>query len=210
MKIISLFKNVCIFLLTNFGPLVGFYLVNMLFGFKTAVLVSIGLVFIELIILKMKKQKITSFFYFSSAIIIVFGIADLFIKQPFFFKFEATLTNLFFAVFFGMSLFKEKSIVQEFAEMQKRTSEQQNPDKQFFFKVFTIFWCLYFITKAVFYLWINLNTSLDEGLIIRMVVGKLSFWIMMFVSIGLPKQIWKAFEGLKLFPSQRENRISKI
>lgn len=104
----------------------------------------------------------------------------------------------------NQSLFKEKSIIREFAELQEQTSlEQQNPDKRFFFGFLMIVWCLYFVFKSTFYLWINWNTSLEEGLLIRMIFGKLSFWIMMFVSIGLPRQIWKLLEKMRLFPYQR-------
>ena len=102
---------------------------------------------------------------------------------------------------------KEKPIIQEFAEMQKRTSEEQSPDKKFFFRFFTILWCGYFILKSAFYLWIGFHSTLEEGLMIRMLVGKVSFWIMMFVSIGLSKQIWRIMEKLELFPSQRKANI---
>jgi len=200
----NLLKNIIKFITSNFGPLVGFYFVNHYWDFKAAVIVSAILIISEFTFLKIRKQSISSFFYFSSAIIIGFGIADLFVQEPYFFKFEATLTNLFFAVFFGLSLLKEKPIVQEFAEMQKRTSDEQSPDKLFFFRFFTILWSGYFILKAAFYLWINFHTSLDEGLLIRVLVGKVSFWIMMYISIGMPKQIWSTLEKFRLFPSQRE------
>ena len=135
--------------------------------------------------------------------LLLFGIADLFIKEPFFFKFEATLTNLFFALFFALSLLKDKPIVQEFAEMQKKTSNEQTPDKLYFFQFFTIWWSVYFVIKAAFYLWLNFNTTLDDALIIRMLVGKVSLWLMMFISIGMPQYIWKVLEFLKMFPSQK-------
>lgn len=199
-------KRLFIFIFSNFGPLVGFYLTNQIWGLKAAVLASVILVVAEFFWLKSKKEKISSFFYFSSTLVIVFGMLDLSIQEPFFMKFEATLTNVFFAVFFGISLFKEKSIVQEFAETQKRTSMEQSQDKKFFFRLFTAFWCLYFVVKAVFYLWLNFNTSLNEGLLLRLVIGKISFWIMMFISIGLPRYNWKFLEKMKVFPSQKINR----
>ncbi len=197
--------NIVKFIFLNFGPLVGFYFINHFWNFKVAVAVSIFLVFAEFFILKFKKLKISSFFYFSSLIIILFGVADLIVQEPFLFKFEATLTNLFFAVFFGLSLFKDKSIVQQFAEAQKRTSADQSEDKRFFFKFFTLIWSSYFTVKAFFYLWINFNSTLSEGFVIRMIVGKVSFWLMMFISIGLPMQIWKIMEVFKLLPSQRKS-----
>ncbi len=202
-------KNTTRFLISNFGPLIGFYFVNHFWGFQMGVVVSIALVIIEFIWLKLKKLEIGRFFYFSSAMILCFGIADLVIQAPFFIKYEASITNLIFAVFFGSSLFKEKSIIQEIAESQGRTSTESSVDKIFFFKLFTLFWCLYFVGKAAFYLWLNSVSTLEEGMIIRLIVGKLSFWMMMFISIGLPRKIWKLFERLKIFPSQRAVHLSK-
>ncbi len=49
-------KKLIVFILTNFGPLVGFYLVNQFWGFKEAVIVSI---------------------------IFIFGVADRVIQEPF-------------------------------------------------------------------------------------------------------------------------------
>ena len=196
-------ESITTFILANFGPLIGFYLANYFWGLKAAVSVSMVLAIAEFFLLRSKNKKISVFFYFSSAIVVLFGLADLIIEEPFFIKFEATLTNLFFAIFFGMSLFKEKSIVQEFAEAKNRTSEEQSEDKSYFFRLFTAVWCLYFVIKAVFYLWLNFNMSLNEGLILRMIIGKMSFWVMMFISIGLPAQVWKILEKFKLFPSQK-------
>lgn len=196
-------KSLTKFILSNFGPIVGFYFVNQFWGMKAGVIASIFLVVAEYFWLKFKNEKVSTFFYFSSGMIIVFGAIDLIIQKPFFIKFEASITNLFFAVFFGLSLFKDKSIIQEIAETQKKTSEIQSEDKRFFFKCMTAFWSIYFVVKSIFYLWINLNTSLSEGLIIRMIVGKVSLWIMLFISVGLSRQIWKLFEKLRLFPSQQ-------
>ena len=203
-------KQIIIFIMSNFGPLVGFYVVNAIWGFKAAVIISILLVFTEFFILKYKNQKMSSFFIFSSLIIIVFGIADLIIQEPFFFKFEAPLTNLFFAIFFGISLFKEKSIIQEFAEARKDVSIEQTADKKYFFKLFTIFWCSYFLIKAVVYLCLSFYTTFDQAVILRMIVGKVSFWIMMFISTVLPRQIWKIMEYFKLLPSQMEMKVNAV
>ncbi len=191
------------FVISNFGPLIGFYVINQFWGFKAGVLASGALVFIEYFWLKSKKQKIGTFFYFSSGMILIFGGMDLYLQEPYFMKYEASITNLLFAIFFGMSIFKDKSIVQEFAETQGRTSSETSGDKSFFFKMFTVAWTLYFLMKAFFYLWLSFNTSMSEGLVVRMFVGKVSFWLMMLLSIGFPKKIWNLMERLRLFPSQR-------
>ncbi|MGZ3771438.1 MAG: septation protein IspZ [Bdellovibrio sp.] len=194
------------FLFSNFGPIVSFYIINHFCGYKVAVLISILLVVAEYIWLKWRNQKIHFFFYFSSGVILFFGAADLLIQESCFIKYEATFTNSLFAVFFGMSLFKEKSIIQEFAETQGRTSTESTIDKSYFFKFLTAAWIVYFLAKAFFYLWLNSLLSTDEAIISRIIIGKVSFWIMMFLSVGIPKKIWSLIERLGLFPSQHSRR----
>ena len=197
------FKKILSFLISNFGPLIGFYLVNLFWGFQTAVVVSIGLAAAEYVWLKLNKRKIDAFFYFSSGIIVVFGLLDLYIETPFFFKLESSITNLFFAAFFGLSVFNEKSITQIFAENQNRTTADNSDDKRFFFACFTLFWAFYFLVKALVYLWLNFNLEFENAMILRLILGKGSLWVMLGISILLPKQIWALMEKARLFPSQR-------
>ena len=192
------------FLLTNFGPLIGFYLLNNIWGLQTAILGSMGIVVAELIWIKViRKGKVSSLFLFSGAIVFVFGALDLWLQQSLFFKLEAFLINLFTAVFFGLSLRNEKSLIQELAETQKRTSSDQSEDKRFFFQLLTIFWCLYFIAKGFFFLWLNFTTPMNEALLLRMIIGKVSFWIMLFVSIWFSRPLFRLLEQRQMLPSQK-------
>lgn len=197
------FKRILSFLISNFGPLIGFYLINLFWGFQAAVIVSIMLAVVEYIWLKLNKRQIDAFFYLSSGIIIVFGTLDLYIETPFFFKLESSITNLIFAIFFGLSIFKEKSITQIFAENQKRTSTDNSDDKRFFFACFTLLWTFYFLVKAITYLWLNFNLEFENAFLLRLIIGKASLWGMLAISILLPKQIWFFMEKARVFPSQR-------
>ncbi len=198
-------RNAFDFLILNFGPLFGFYIFNHFFGFEVGIYASIVIVFTEYFCLRFRKLNINKFFYFSSAIVLIFGTADLLMKEAFFIRYEASATNLLFALFFGLSLLNEKPLVQEFAESQNRVLPESSPDTLFFFRAFTIFWCIYFLLKAAFFLWISFNVTFSEASITRIIIGNVSFWIMMFISIGLPTQIWNLMERLRLFPSQRSH-----
>lgn len=192
------------FLIKNFGAILFFYVINIFADFKTAVLASMAFVVCEYIWFKSKKIKPSYFFYFSAFLIIAFGIFDLLMQEPKFFRFEAALINLFSAVFFGSTLLKDKSIVEEFAEAQGRTTASMTGiDKTYFFRFYTIVWTAYFLLKAALYFWLSFNASFNDAFLIRMVVGKVSFWIMMFFSLGLGRTVWKLFAKYKLLPSQR-------
>lgn len=202
-------KALIIFLLKNFGPILGFYVLNHFFGYRIATIVSLVLVAVDYALLKMRKEKITLLFWAFNSVIIVFGLMDLFFDNQLFIKYEAFLTNAIIAVFWGASVFKEKSIVQELAESQKRTSTDQSEDKRFFFNVFTLFWAAYFLLKGFFYLWTYQNSTLESAFMVRIFVGKISLWVMMAISILLPKKIWKAMEKAGVFPSQRRALITE-
>ncbi|MBK7962665.1 MAG: hypothetical protein IPK04_16610 [Bdellovibrionales bacterium] len=107
------------------------------------------------------------------------------------------------ALFFGITLFQPKPLIQQFAEQQGRTLKEQSIDKTFFFRLLTMVWTFYFILKAILYLWINLNSDLEQGLIVRTIIGNVSFGTMLFVSIGLARPIWNLLVKLKVMPSAR-------
>lgn len=157
----------------------------------------------EVIHLKLAKKEMTTFFKFSVGMTLIFGALDLTLENAFFFKLEATISNLFTAFFFAITLFQPKPLIQQFAEQQGKTSTEQSADKTFFFRLQTLIWTFYFVTKAFVYLWINLNSDFEKGMIIRFLIGNISFWIMMFLSLGLARPFWHLLLKMKLMPSTR-------
>ena len=192
------------FFLVNFGPLVFFYIVNLFGDVKMAIMASIGFVALELLYFLYKKIAPNFFFYFNAGMIVVFGGFDLLIKNPFFYRYEATLSNLLTALVFGLTLLKEKSIVQELAEAQGNVSNRESEDKSYFFRFYTIVWTGYFLIKAAIYFYIGYNSDFETALMMRMMIGKISFWFMMFISVGLGRKVWKLFEKYEMFPSQKK------
>ena len=194
------------FALTNFGPLIAFYSLNHFIGLKVAIagacLVTLG----EAIRFKLRKETPTPFFKFSAVMALCFGVLDLIMVHPFFFKFEASIANLFFAGFFGLSLMREKPLIQEFAEQQGRVDGVTTPDHTFFFRFLTLLWIVYFVGKAVVYLWVYFNHSVEQGLILRALIGNVSLAVMLFISIGLSRPIWAVLLRLRLMPSTRRQR----
>ncbi len=103
-------KGIIQFLFKNFGPLLVFYLANRFWGLKTAIVVSLIFTVGEIIHTKFAKQELTMFFKFSVVMALIFGTLDLTLESAFFYKIEATLTNLFTAFFFGITLFQPKPL----------------------------------------------------------------------------------------------------
>src|SRR5262249_24748539 len=104
------------FALVNFGPLVIFYGTNHFVGLKVAIAVSTAYSVAEITFRLYRKEKITTLFKFSAAMTFIFGIVDHSAQQSFLFKYESSVSNLITGIFFGLTLFSERTIMQEYYE----------------------------------------------------------------------------------------------
>lgn len=199
-KIANLLK----YLLRDFAPSIAFYIANLLLGHKWALVISLSLIVIEFILIKRKKQKISMLFYAFNSVIIFFCILELLHVRINFYQYEAFLSNTIIALFWASSIFKDKSVVQEIAEVQGRTGAENSLDKKFFFNFFTLFWASYFLAKGILYFWIFQNPSIKNPFIVRIITGKVTLWIMIGISTLLPEKIWKIMNQLRVLPSYRD------
>lgn len=194
------------FLLLEFGPLLLFYAVKVGRDLKSAILVGMVYSFIYMAYRWFKKWEISPFLIFSTGLILLFGVMDLYSEDVFFFKFEAAMTNLFFAVFFGLSLTKKRTpIILDFAQRQGQVSQERiDKDLLYFFKLLTLIWVIYYVVKAVTYIWIGYHFDFDQGLYYRTVYGNLTFYFLLGFSLLGGKIFYRFLFRLKLLPSQVE------
>ncbi len=175
-----------VYLLKNFGPLIIFYAANHYYGLKPAIVCAIGFTMVEVLYLLVKKQPFSSFFKFSAGMTIVFGLADLILENPMFFKFEPTVTNLVTAFFFGASLWTEKTLIQEFTE-KRDGNKEMTAERIQRCRWLTLIWVGYFFVKAIIYFFVAEKYSIEEALLIRSTYGTISFYILLGWSIFLSK-----------------------
>jgi intracellular septation protein A len=190
----------------EFGPLLVFYGTNHFFGFVPAISASMAWSVAAVVYAKVKKQPITGLLKFSIAMTVVFGAVDLLVQGPMLFKYEAVVSNLATALFFGLTLRQEKSVIQQAAERRALLSGKPltlTPDTVYFFQLSTIVWTSYFVLKALVYLWIGANYGLEEALALRVLIGNVSFYGLLFVNIFLARPLIAALRRMKLMPSTR-------
>ncbi|MGZ3711162.1 MAG: septation protein IspZ [Bdellovibrionota bacterium] len=183
-------KGLINFAFVNFGPLIVFYGTNRIYGLKIAIIASTLFSFAEIAWRLYRRLPITNLFKFSATVTILFGLVDLYAQQSFLFKYEASATNVLTGVFFGASLFSSKCLLQEFYE-QRKDAKAVTPDLAGYFRLLTLIWVLYFWLKAAVYFWIAGRFSLEQGLLVRTVLGSGSFYLMLGISI---------FGSRKIFP----------
>jgi intracellular septation protein len=191
------------FLFSNFGPILVFYFANHFWGLKIAVGSSIIWTAGELIYNKINKRKTTVFFLFAAAITVGFGLIDLYLQQTLFFKYEASLTSFVVGVYFATTLLGEKTLIQEFAQSQGRVGSEITLDQEYYFRFLTVTWALYQFAKAGAYFWLASRVSLEEGLVIRAILGNATFYLLLAASIFGAKTIKGVLGNLKMLPSTR-------
>ena len=141
--------------------------------------------------------------WISFAVVVIFGGIDLYLENGLFMKLESGLMNLILASLFGISFFREKTVVEELAEQQGRIAVEKNPDKTFFFRLITSIWFFYYILRAIFFTWLNFSAFDGESFIVRTLLGTASFYILLGASIGLSRPLWKLLLKLRIMPSAR-------
>lgn len=199
----SKLKNILQFVLNNFGPIVVFYAANHFYGTLIAVSASLVWTVGEILLNRLRGKTASTFFKFSAAITILFGVLDLYLQRTVFFKYEASASNVLFGLYFGSTLLSKKPLLQEFAEAQGRIKDQINADGVYLFRFLTALWALYFFAKAGFYAWVASRYSLEEGLAIRGTIGSASLYGLLGISIFGAKKIKHLLGVAKLLPSTR-------
>ena len=188
----------------DFGPLVAFWVANRFLGFVPALALSMAWALVDVVLLKARKKEISAFLKFSIGVTILFGGVDIWMRGPFLVRYEAVMTNVATGVFFAMTLRRDRTIIQEFAERRataKGTAIPITPDTLQYFRLCTWTWTIYFFVKAVFYAWTGWRYGLARAFAIRVVVGNATFYGLLFVSIFLARPIILALRRLKLAPS---------
>lgn len=188
------------FAFENFGPILVFYGINHFYGLKAAIVASTLCSVAEIAHKIRRKEKLTSLFKFSALMTLVFGAVDLYSQQSFLFRYEPCVTNIFTGTFFGASLFSNKTVIQEFRE-KSGDAKPMTRDRVAYFKLVTLVWTAYFFAKASAYCWMASNMSLEQGMILRTVLGTASFYALLFVSIVGSRRIFPWMKRMNLLPA---------
>jgi len=168
-------------ILFDFGGIVVFYALMYTAGLKAAIAGTLVFVAIDAVRRRVQKLGFPKIYIMSTALVIVFGVIDIFAKTPFMLRWEGVLTNLAVAGFFLAGL-RGRSVFQELAEQQSG-QVFTDPHMVRLFRVMTLLWAVYFLAKAVFDVWTGLTMPLARALAIRQIVGLAGMVGMVLVTI---------------------------
>lgn len=189
-------KKILGYIFANFGPLIIFYGVNYFFSLQLAILFSVLWTVVEIAIRKVQRKPIGRFFIYTAGVTIIFGAIDLYMKQSVFFRYESALTNFITGLFFATTIFDTKSMLQELAENSGRLKVDMTPERLQYFRVLTGMWVMYFWLKAAVYVWVATHYTLEEGMIVRLIVGNITLYTMIGISMFGTKYLKRIFTML--------------
>lgn len=171
----SRLRSFVFFVAHNFGPLVAFLVVNRFFGLLAAIATSMGVALVEVLLHVARKKAPTRLFVMATVLTLAFGGVDLWMQRSILLRFEAVITNVITGVWFGATLFGEKTMLLEFYEKSRKPEDPMPPETPSYLRLLTSVWTIYFFAKAALYAWIAFVYPLDRAIEIRAVVGTASF-----------------------------------
>jgi intracellular septation protein A len=188
----------------NLAPLIVFLLLSRFWGLKVAIGATILFVAADTVRRLWLRLGFTRLYVMSAAMTTGFGGIDLFTGTPFMLSYEAVITNLVSFVAFLAGAHGKTSMIQEIVEQRRGARFVDRPDMQRFFVYLTLFWAVYFLFNALFYLWVAQNYPVDVAAQIRSVTGTAGFLVMLFVSISQGKRLHGLCDRLGLLPPRTQ------
>src|SRR5262249_33647999 len=124
----------------NFLPLIVFLTVKQLLGLKSAIGAAVGLGVVDLVARLLRRAAVPRLYLFSFVVTAVFGAVDLYAATPFVFAYEAAVTNLLTAGFFGVTLLRGTPLIQEIAEKAMEPEKAARADVRAYLRILTGTW----------------------------------------------------------------------
>jgi intracellular septation protein A len=160
------------FILKNFATPIAFFWMFHVHGAKPAIALAIGVTGLQLLAHWRLKLKISPFFIVASGFTVLFGVIDLFLATPRFFRLEPFAQNMIMGLVFLTTVILKKPIAVWFANaLPERVRPDLTQGSQQYLRNVTLVWGFYFILKAFLFLYIALKVDLGRLVILRTVIG---------------------------------------
>jgi intracellular septation protein A len=155
-----------------FGSLVVFIVLEHTWSLLAAIVGSIVVGALAVVRQVAREKKASPFTVFIAASVVVFGALDLRYQTGFFVKLEPALGNAVTGIFFLGSVAWGRPVIVEFAE---RGLGRKLDHARRYLTGWTVAWGLFFFVRASMHVWLAYHVSLDTALVVRSIVGPLSF-----------------------------------
>ena len=152
----------------DFGGIAVFYALLATLGLRAAIIGTVLFVPVDAVRRHALGIGFPRLYILITSTVLVFGLIDVFARQPFMLKYEGAVTESVVGVAFWIGS-RGRSIIEELVLQQQPDLEM--PNRQRFFQLVTRCWSIYFLCMACFYIWVSQNFSLVHAVAIRQVAG---------------------------------------
>lgn len=174
----------------DFGGVIVFYLLLATIGLRAAIIGT--LVFVPLDAFRRHRLRIgfPRLYILSTTLVLVFGLIDVFSRQPFMLKYEGAVTETVLGVAFAAGS-RGRSIIEELILQQQ--PDYRVPHMRRYFQLITRSWAIYYLCMACFFLWVSQHFTLIHAVGIRQVASLAGAMIMALFSFSpLPHPLFRA------------------
>lgn len=182
------------FVFQNFLVPVAFFVVFRAQGAKSAIALAVAITLIQVLIQKLRRIPLSPFFLVASLFTIVFGMVDLLLTSPRFFRLQPFLQNFLIGLVFLVTLFRGKPLVEWFAaSLPESVKPKEGELDRGYLRNTTWAWTIYFFAKAFLFLWLAYTVDLGELVLLRSLIGGLSLVAMFGAEVFYRKVVRPRF-----------------
>lgn len=176
------------FAFLNFATPVIFYVAFEKGGAKLAIGFAILTTLIQVIAHRISRARFSPFFVLSSGFTVGFGLLDLFLASPRFFRLEPFFHNLVLASILWGSLGTRYCLMQKLVfALPARVRPERSEGFDSYLRKVTWVWIIYLYSKAFFFLYLAYQVDLGKLIILRSVVGGGSLWALILGEMAYRK-----------------------
>jgi uncharacterized membrane protein len=161
------------FVLKNFAAPIGFFFVFRAHGAKPAIALALGVTGLQLLLHWVLRAGLSPFFIVASGFTILFGVIDLLIATPRFFRLEPFVQNFIMGSVFLATLFTRMPIATWFATglPERIRPRLDSPETRRYLRNVTVVWAAYFHVKGLLFLYLAFQVDLGELVLLRTIIG---------------------------------------
>ncbi len=191
-------REILTFALRNFIVPIVFFVTFRLAGPEPAIAFAVGVAVVQTGVFLRWRIPLNPFFIASSAFTVFFGGLDLVFGGARFYRLSPFFHNLVIGTVLFVSLFTRLSLMEWFAHgLPDRFRPKGGEIGRGYFRKMTLLWVVYFYLKSVFYLWLAFQVDLGELILLRSVIGNISFAIVFLGEIIYRKALRRPTPGTK-------------
>ena len=160
------------FILKNFSAPIAFYLVFNAWGTKPAIATALAVCLLDVPFHRWRRIPFSPFFIVAVSFTLFFGVIDLLVASPRFFRLEPFFQNFTMGTIFTGSLIRRKPILNWFAaHLPPRFRPASEPAMGGYLRRLTWVWAVYFYVKSFIFLWLAYQVDLGQLVVWRTIIG---------------------------------------